>query len=64
LLQHSFYAYLFVDVLQRSISVLAVADTMAPHAGLASILLAFDQHLGFGVMLKVGGDEEGGAGRP
>jgi hypothetical protein len=37
--------YLFVDVLQRSVGMLAVANTMAPHTSLAGIFLAFDQHL-------------------
>jgi hypothetical protein len=36
--------YLLVDVLQRSIEVLTVADTMASHTSLTGVLLAFDQH--------------------
>jgi hypothetical protein len=38
-------SYLFIDVLQRSIGVLTVANTMAPHTCLAGILFALDQHL-------------------
>lgn len=38
------WATLLVDMLQRSVRMLAVAYTMASHAGLASPLLAFDQH--------------------
>ena len=37
--------YLLVDMLQRSIGMLTVANTMASHAGLTGILLAFDQHV-------------------
>jgi hypothetical protein len=33
-----------VDVLEWAICMLAVADTMPADAGLASVLLAFDQH--------------------
>jgi hypothetical protein len=36
---------LFIDVLQRPIGVLTVANTMAPHTCLAGILFALDQHL-------------------
>jgi hypothetical protein len=54
-LDSNFQPYLFIDVLQRSVGVLAVANTMTPHTCLASVLLAFDQHLGFGVMLRVEG---------
>lgn len=32
-------------MLQRSVRVLAVADSMTPHTGLAGVLFAFDQHL-------------------
>jgi hypothetical protein len=38
-------AYLFIDVLQRPIRVLAVANTMSPHTCLTGILFALDQHL-------------------
>lgn len=38
--------YLLVDVLKRSISVLAIANPMASHARLAGVLLALDQHRG------------------
>jgi len=37
---------LLVDVLKRTIMVLAVADAMTPHAGLASPFLAVDEHRG------------------
>ena len=37
--------YLLIDVLQRSIRVLAVADPMTAHACLAGVLLAFNQHV-------------------
>jgi hypothetical protein len=36
---------LFIDVLQRPIRVLAVANTMSPHTCLTGILFALDQHL-------------------
>lgn len=39
-------SYLFVDVLQRSVGMLAVAHSVSSHTGLAGIFLAFDQHLG------------------
>lgn len=38
-------ACLFVNVLQRPIRVLAIANTMASHAGLACPFLSFDQHV-------------------
>lgn len=38
-------AYLLIDVLQWPVSMLAVADSMAPHTCLAGILFSFDQHL-------------------
>jgi len=37
---------LFVDVLQWSIGVLAIAYTMASHTRLAGVLFALDQHVG------------------
>jgi hypothetical protein len=37
--------YLLIDVLQRSIRMLAVADPMAAHTCLAGVLLAFNQHV-------------------
>jgi hypothetical protein len=38
--------YLFVDVLQWSIGVLAIANTMTSHTRLAGVLFALDQHVG------------------
>jgi len=49
---------LFIDVLEWSIGMLAVANTMASHACLAGILFAFDQHL-----VELVGLEEEGLGR-
>ena len=37
--------YLFVNMLQRSVRVLAVADPMTSHARLTGVLFTFDQHL-------------------
>ena len=37
-------SYLLIDMLQRPIRVLAVADPMAAHARLAGELLSFNQH--------------------
>ena len=36
--------YLLVDMLQRSIEVLTVTNTIASHTSLTGVLLAFDQH--------------------
>jgi hypothetical protein len=36
--------YLFIDVLQRPVGVLAIAHSMAPHTCLTGILFSFDQH--------------------
>ena len=38
--------HLFVDVLQWSVGMLAVTDTMTSHTCLAGIFFALDQHLG------------------
>jgi hypothetical protein len=38
-------SYLFVDVLQRSVGMLAVTNTMTSHTCLTGIFFALDQHL-------------------
>jgi hypothetical protein len=40
---------LLVDMLQRSVGVLAIADSMTPYTGLTGIFFAFDQHLVLGI---------------
>ena len=61
-----FATYLLIDMLQRPVRVLAVADAVAAHTGLAGVLLSFDQHVedGFAPARAVGVVEEGGAERP
>jgi hypothetical protein len=46
--------YLFIDVLQRPIRVLAVADPMAAHASLTGVLLSFNQHVETGLLVLRG----------
>lgn len=41
--------YLFIDVLQRPIGMLAIANTVASYTSLAGIFFAFNQHPGFRV---------------
>lgn len=48
---------LLVDMLQRSISMLAIADSMSSHTCLAGILFAFDQHPDFDLGLRLAGTE-------
>jgi hypothetical protein len=48
-------AYLFVDMLQRPVRMLAIANTMAPHTCLTGILFTLDQHFGSSTEV-VGGD--------
>lgn len=57
------WVYLFVDMLQGSVCVLTVANTMASHTRLAGILFAFDQHLGYWSDVEEGNGEGGGVGR-
>jgi hypothetical protein len=56
-----FATYLLVDMLQRPVRVLAVADAVAAHTSLAGVLLSLDQHVedGFARARAVGVVEEG-----
>ena len=44
ILNQSKFNYLFIDVLQWSVRMLAIADSVATHACLTGIFFSFDQH--------------------
>ena len=48
-------AYFFIDMLERSVGMLTIANTMTSHACLAGVLFAFDQHFGSLVELEADG---------
>lgn len=52
-------AALLIDVLKRSIGMLAVTNTMTSHACLARILLTGDQHVWGRVLVSRGCDADG-----